>query len=149
MMRTNCDITLYNRYLVSGAEKWQRMQITAPVGYAVLWENRKASNVIRSGLLAADQATIYIPFSRGAAFLAPKAWQALTTKTANWTLQVGDLIVKGRVTDEIHDAIVSPPSVAFTVTMLKAKYDDVLTIKSVDTMDLGSVSLRHWKVGAG
>jgi hypothetical protein len=147
-MRTNCDLTIYNQYLVSGVAKWQRTQITAPVGFAVLWENRKASNVIRSGLLAADQATIYIPFARGAAYLASKAWQALTVKTGFWTLQKGDIVVRGLVTDEIHDAVVSPPSAAFTVTMLKAKYDDVLVISSVDFMDAGSVSLHHWKVSA-
>lgn len=145
-MRTNCSITLYNRYVVSGAEKYQRTQITIPSGNCVEWENRKASNVVASGLLTADSAVIYIPFALGANHLDPHAWQALTVKTGFWTLAVGDVIVKGLVADEIHDAVVSPPSTAFTMTNLKSKYDDVITVKSVDTFDMGSASLRHWKV---
>jgi hypothetical protein len=140
-MRTNCLATLYNGYVSGGAQKYQRTAIGL-----VAWFNTKASNVLRSGLLAADSAVIYVPLALGADYFDPKPWTALTVKTGFWTLAVGDVIVKGLVTDEIHDAIVSPPSAAFTLTMLKAKYDDVVTIKSVDTFDMGSVSLRHWKV---
>ena len=132
-MRTNCAATIYNKYVVSGAECYQRTGILS-----VAWENRKAANVIASGLLAADSATIYIPFSVGAYYLKPIAWQA--AKTGKWTLQIGDVIVKGLVTDEIVTG--------FTMTNLKALHDDVVTIRSVDTMDAGSLSMRHWRVGA-
>lgn len=137
MMMTNCAATVYNKYVdpATRAEKWQRASLAA-----VYWENRKAANVIKSGLLAADQAAIYIPFSLGANHLDPVAWQALVTKTGKWTLQVGDMIVKGLVSDEITGG--------FTITSLKAKYDDVLKIASVDTMDMGSSLIRHWQVGA-
>lgn len=136
-MRTNTGATIYNKYIdpTTRSEKWQRAQLVA-----VMWENRKAANVIKSGLLAADQAAIYIPFSLGANYLDPVAWQALVTKTGMWTLQVGDVIVKGLVSDEITGA--------FTITSLKAKYDDVLKITSVDTMDMGSASMQHWQLGA-
>lgn len=141
-MRTNTGCTIFNKYVVSGAEHYQRTVLVA-----VAWENRKASNVLRSGLLAADSAVVYIPFSLGANHLDPHAWAALTTKTGKWTLAVGDVIVKGLVTDEIHDAVVGPPAIpAFTMTNLKALYDDVVTIKSVDVFDMGSASLQHWKV---
>ena len=140
-MKTNVAATLYNGYVASGAQKYQRTVLSA-----VEWENTKASNVLRSGLLAADSAVIYVPLALGANYVDPKPWAALTVKTGKWTLAVGDVIVKGTVTDEIHDAIVSPPSAAFTLTNLKAKYDDVVTIKSVDTFDMGSASMRHWKV---
>ena len=136
-MRTNCDITIYNQYIdpTTRLEKWQRVNILA-----VEWENRKAANVRSSGgQMASDQARVFIPFARGADFFKPRAWQALTTKTGKWTLQVGDLIVKGAVSDNLGDS--------FTVTQLKAKYDDVLKISSVDTMDMGSFALQHWNVG--
>jgi hypothetical protein len=142
-MRTNTGCTIYNHYVVSGAEHYQRTELSA-----VAWENRKAANVIRSGLLTADSVVVYIPFAMGEDYLKPKAWQALSVKTGYWTLAVGDVIVKGLVTDEIHDAVVSPPSSAFTMTNLKALHDDVVTIRSVDTMDAGSLSMRHWQVGA-
>jgi hypothetical protein len=140
-MRTNCLATLYNGYISGGAQKYQRTAIGL-----VAWFNTKASNILRSGLLAADSAVIYVPLTLGANYIDPKPWAALTNKTGFWTLAVGDVIVKGLVTDEIHDAVVSPPSAAFTLTNLKAKYDDVVTIKSCDTFDMGSTSMRHWKV---
>jgi hypothetical protein len=140
-MRTNCVATVYNRYVVGGVEKYQRTVIGS-----VLLEHRKAANVIRSGLLAADSVVVYVPFVNGANHLDPIAWQSLISKVGKWTLAVGDYVVKGAVTDEIHDAVVSPPSAAFTMTNLKNKYDDVIQIKSVDTFDMGSISLRHWKV---
>lgn len=135
-MKTNCDVTLYNKYIDpdNRTDKYQRTEIRG-----VFWENRKAANVIKSGLLAADQASIYISFAVGTNHLDPVEWQALEDKTGKWTLQVGDYIVKGIVTDEV--------SSTFTITKLKAKYDDVLAISSIDTQDYGSASMRHWQLG--
>jgi hypothetical protein len=136
-MKTNSAATVYNKYVdpVTRAEAYQRAPIVA-----VMWENRKAANVIRSGLLAADSVAVYVPCSLGTNYLKPVAWNALAVKTGKWTLAVGDIIVKGLVADEI--------TTNFTVTALKAKYDDVVVIKSVDTMDQGSQAMHHWQVGA-
>ena len=141
-MKTNTSLTLYNK--IAGTETYQRTVIVA-----VEWENRKAVNGMKSDALASNSARVFIPRSVGANYLKPKAWQALTTKTGKWTLQEGDVIVKGAVTDEIHEAVVGPPAVAaFRMSDLKAKHDDVLTITSVDTYDMGSPVLQHWEVGA-
>lgn len=135
-MITNADCTIYNKYMSAGSELYQRTQIVD-----VTWSSGKARNVIASGgNIAADQAAVYVPYARGANYTLPKAWQALVTKTGKWTLQVGDYIVKGLVTDEITGG--------FTMTSLKAKYDDVLQISSVDTMQAGSLSMWHWQIGA-
>lgn len=135
-MKTNSDMTIYNKYIASGDEAYQRTVISD-----VEWENRKAANVLASGgNITADQATVYIPYARGAAYLAPKAWAALVSKTGYWTLKPGDVIVRGTATDEIAGA--------YTMTSLRAEYDDVLVITSVDLMDLGSQSLWHWQIGA-
>jgi len=85
-----------------------------------LWENRKAANVIKSGLLAADSVAVYIP--------------GITA-----TVKVGDVMVKGTVTKTIT------PS--YTMTNLKAEYGAVV-VKSVDVMDYGSEHLQHIQVGA-
>lgn len=144
-MKTECNCTIYNKHIVAGKEKYQRTQIISAVGYSTHWENRKAANTLASGgNIAADQAYLYIPFIVVTNYLAPKAWQALLDKTVKWTLQIGDYIVKGLVSDEITDT-----SPVFTITMLKAKYDNVLQIKSVDSMDYGSPYMQHWKIGAG
>jgi hypothetical protein len=146
-MRTNCDITIYNKYTdpSTRADLFQRTVILK-----VAWENRKGRNVIASGgNIAVDQARIFIPLSRGGTnYIDPAGWQALATKTNRWTLQNGDIIVKGNVADTIHPAVASPPVTAFTVSDLKAKYSDVLVISSVDTMDYGSLNMQHWQVGA-
>jgi hypothetical protein len=136
-MRTNADCTIFNKYIVDREEVWQSKQI-----HGVAWENRKGSNVLRSGgQLAADQARIFIPMSQGADYLKPREWQALANKEGNkWTLQVGDVIVKGLVDEDI-DA-------GFTLSDLKRTYDDALVISSVDTMDAGSASMWHWQIGA-
>src|SRR5574341_2471167 len=109
-MRTFHNLTIYNRYVTAGVEYYQRAEVRN-----VKWENRKAANVIRSGLLAADSVAVYIPSLSRVGYLAPKTWQALSNKAGYWTLQEGDVMVKGIVTDEITSV--------FTVTKLKAKYD--------------------------
>lgn len=130
-MITPHDMTVYNLYNDGGVQKYQRTQVQG-----VKWENRKAANVIKSGLLAADSVTVYVPFKDG--YLKPKAWTL--ARNGKWTLKDGDYLVKGLVADEITGA--------FTITSLKNKYDDVVQIRSVDTMDTGSSHIHHWQVGA-
>lgn len=132
-MKTNADCTIFNKYVdpATRTERYQRTQI-----HKVVWENRKAANVIASGgNIAADQAAVYIPMARGADYLQPVEWLALTNKTGKWTLKAGDVIVKGLIDEDI-----SPSA-------LKAKYNDVLEIASVDTMDQGSPRMWHWQIG--
>ncbi len=134
-MKTNTGCTIYNKYVAAGAEAYQRTVLVA-----VEWENRKAANVVRSGLLEADAVAVYVPFNLGTNYLKPVAWQALISKTGKWTLQVGDYIVKGLVLSDI--------SSVFTISDLKQAYNDVVRITSVDTFDLGSSRMNHWQIGA-
>jgi hypothetical protein len=146
-MRTNTLLTLYNKYVdpTTRTELYQRTLLPGQVE----WENRKAANVnAQGGNTAADQATIYIPGSLGVKYLKPAAWKALSIKTGYWTLQVGDIVVKGEVDDTIHAATTDPVVAAFTPTNLKEKYDDVLVITSIDQRDAGSLYMRHWQLGA-
>lgn len=131
-MRTESDCTIYNKYLVGRVETWQRVQIEG-----VHWEQRHA----REGNEDNDFTLVFIPFARGDDYLKPHEWQTLTTKTGAWTLQIGDVIVKGLVADEL---VVG----TFTLSNLKAAYDDVLMIASVDTRDFGSSNMQHWEVTA-
>ena len=133
-MIPNTDITIYNKYTVTGGETYQRTVVPD-----VVWQATKAVSGAQSGLLSSNVAAILIPFARDANYLAPKAWAALVSKTGKWTLKEGDYIVKGSVSDEITGA--------FTMTSLKAKYDDVVMITSVDVMDQGSPNMQHFDVG--
>lgn len=133
-MIPNGHITIYNRYFVSRVETYQRTVIKN-----VVWEATKAVSGRSTGVLASNVATVFIPMQRGADYLKPKAWQALVTKTGNWTLQEGDVIVRGEVTDTI--------TTEYKLSDLRAEYDDVVVISSVDAMDQGSPNVQHWEVG--
>jgi len=130
----NSDITIYNKYIENRAEKYWRNEI-----YDVVWQATKAVSGSGSGQLASNVATVFIPFASGDGYLPPKEWQGMSNKNDLWTLQEGDIIVRGIVTDEISDA--------FTMTALRAAHDSVVMITSVDAMDQGSGYMRHWQVG--
>lgn len=130
----NAHITIYNRYIdsVTRSEKYQRSEIKN-----VVWQATKAISNTRFQLIA-NVATIFIPFALGADYLKPKEW--ITAQVGKWTLQEGDIIVRGIVNDEITSS--------FTAKNLQETYDDVVTITSVDAMDQGSPNMRHWQIGA-
>ncbi len=118
-MHTNTDITLYSRSVVAGAEVWTRSVIED-----VMWENRKAANVIQSGMIDADSVAIYVPINGRTVSIKP-----------------GDVIVEGIVTKTI--------SAQYTISALKRDYDDTVTVRSVDRMDYGSPHMHHLRIGAG
>ena len=74
--------------------------------------------------MQADEVVVFVPFARGTI-----------------SIKAGDVIVRGIVTDTIGRG--------FTVTDLHAKYPgNVATVRDVGKMDLGSLNMRHWQVGA-
>lgn len=128
-MRTNTDITIFNRYIENRDTKYKKAYILN-----VHWEDSKGVNVINSGLITADATKIYIPFSSISNYVKPSEFKQ--TKTGI-TLQAEDIVVKGIVEDEFT-----------TVKALEEKHDDVRVITSVDTRDFGSKRMQHWEVGA-
>ncbi len=132
-MITNTAMTVYNKYAENRAEKYHRAEISA-----VLWDSSNGTVKRKSANMQDNKAVIAIPFSVGAAYKKTKEWLALSDKTANWTLQDGDVVVRGIVPEEITDG--------FTLSALRAKYDDVLEIVSVSRMDQGSPNTHHWEV---
>lgn len=136
MMRTNADITIYNRYFdkATRLDKYQRTIL-----YGVFWDERKAVNRLQNSLEDADEVTIIIPFAVTAdkRYVAPKEFEKLQDKSNYFTLQEGDRVVKGAVDFEITGK----------VSDLDKEYE-AFTITSVDTKDFGSLHMRHWEVGA-
>lgn len=119
-MKTNTDLTIFCKSVNPAArstEVW-----TATHVKSVLWEERKAGNVLRSGLIEADRVTVYVPFARELP-----------------DLKAGDVLVKGLVFEEINSS--------FTVTDLKQRYPHSATVRSVDLFDVGSPALWHWEIG--
>lgn len=113
----------------------------------------KGANVMKSGLVSADSATLYIPMSIKAInadtseeqkFVGQKEYERLAQSDLHeyWTLRTGGssstvdcFFVKGEVTEKsgFND--------------LKNRYDDVYDVSTVDTKDFGSMSMWHWEVG--
>lgn len=128
----NSDITIYNKYILNRAEKYQRFEITA-----VVWQATSAISRAKEQV-SANSALIMIPFAYGANYLKPKAWQTLADKSGYWTLQEGDVIARGVVTEEIDTE--------YKISDLRADYDEVVTIHAIAAMDEGSANVRHWEV---
>ncbi len=126
-------VTVYNKYKEGTAEKWQRTVLRG-----VFWNAIKGATMRRTGVASADGLQLIIPFSvlAGRAYKPPKAWAALEDKDSCWTLQSGDVVVRGEIAREV----VKSSSELMAL-------DDVLTITSVDTKDFGG-SLAHWEVSA-
>lgn len=115
-MRTNTPVTLYSRSVSKGVENWSRSYISA-----AHWENRKAVNVIASGLLEADAVSVWIP-------------------DISISIKSGDIIVKGKIDKTISDT--------YTVSDLRKEFPYAVRVTSVDLYDFGSPNMRHLRIGA-
>lgn len=134
-MRTNADITIYNKYFDKDTrlDKYQRTVLRG-----VFWNCVKAYNRLQSGMQDADAVTIYIPFGIKAdrEYIEPKEFEKLEDKSGYFTLAEGDRVVKDVIDFEIEGKL----------SDLDREYE-AFTITSVDTKDFGSPHLRHWQVG--
>lgn len=134
-MKTNSDITLYNKYLdkETRLDKYQRTVLKG-----VFWEDKKAYNRLQSGLESADEVSIIVPFKvpLERQYLSPKEFEKAIDKSSYFTLQETDRVVKGIIDYEITSK----------VSDLDKEYE-AFTITSVDTKDFGSNHMRHWELG--
>lgn len=116
-MYTNADITLYS----FKDNKYTRRKIED-----IFWDESKASNVIKSGLITADSVKIFIPL--------------ISADDLNITTGK-DIVVNGIVLDEIDNT--SQATQSSSLKSLKEKYNFV-TVSSCDKKLYGSVALRHY-----
>ena len=136
----NTPATLYNYHKdpVTKEEGWYRTVL-----YGVHWENNKAVNVITSGLSTADGVTIFIwddVKTDGKEYVSPKKYASLPSNMIEkyWTLEEGkDRMITGIVYDTTSPVIID---------RFVSKYDDCMTVKSVDRRDFGSKRMHHWEV---
>lgn len=124
----NDTITVYNKYLASNVERWKRTVLSG-----VYWNAVNGAVLRKTGAASADSVVVIIPrYLPG--YVKPKAWNALPDKSGSWTVQAGDMIVKGRIATEITRSAAKELS----------GYDDVLTVTTVDDKDFGR--LAHLEV---
>ncbi len=132
-MISNANITVYNKYVdtATRTEKWQRTEV-----FNCVWQGVSAIARFKEQV-PAKTVLILIPFASGTGYQEPKAWQV---DRDGWTLQEGDVIVRGLVTDEI--------TAIYTMKDLRDDHQHVFTIASVAAMDEGSPNMQHWEVQA-
>jgi hypothetical protein len=131
-MIPNSHITLYNQYVDSATRlpKFQRAEV-----FNCVWQGVNAIAKFKEQV-PANTILILIPFSSGASYSEPKVWQ---DGRDGWTLQEGDIVVKGLVEDEIAGA--------FTLKDLYAAHQYVAQIASVAERGQGRFT-KHWEVQA-
>lgn len=138
-MVTNADLTIYNKVYDrdAGANRYYRTVLKG-----VNWQDTTAVQPTDKGIVSADVAEIYIPFAveTKKRFRKPKNFVQEPEKADFFTIEAGDLVVRGIVENELTSAK--------DEERLKNAYDDVRTIAVVETNDNGSPELQHWKVTA-
>lgn len=136
-MNTNADITLYNKTTGPDGPSWKRTQIEG-----VFWEDEKKVSVGDTGLVSADLSVIFIPFESTEGYLKPNAFRQIENKGRHFTLDNGDILVRGLIDFELTGERGQDEKT------LRKQYDDVMTIVSVNTNDFGSLHMQHWEVAA-
>lgn len=138
-MVTNAELTIYNKVYDrdAGTNRYYRTVIKG-----VNWQDTTAVQPTDKGIVSADVAEIYIPFAveTEKQFRKPKNFVQETEKAGIFTIEAGDLVVRGIVEEDLTSAK--------DEERLKSAYDDVRTIAAVETNDNGSPEMQHWKVTA-
>lgn len=133
-MTTNTKMSVYNKYTDANKNVVFKKHLIEEV----FWDDSKGINLDKgyagiTGYDNADDVNVFIPKTQNnmSEYKTPKKYNG-----DGWTLNNGDLIVKGD-TDEA--------SVTDKKTLIK-KYDDVFTISLVDDKDFGSDFMQHFEI---
>ena len=149
MKQCNDTITVFNARVDSttGGNVWTQTIITG-----ASWYMTDASTVDASkgGLVAANKATIRIPTDAGfggKTYTDPVSYKAATSVTGLWTLQNGDIIVKGSVPVSetvTNNGVSSTVPINWTPAKLKKAYADCVTVLGV-TDNRRAPNAPHWR----
>lgn len=133
-MITNAEITIYNlAHKGTRNEKWIRTFISG-----VNWYGGQKVTVTDTGLMTADAYTVRIPVSsepQNKEFALPEVYAALDGDTLSgcWTLQNGDLVLRGNGPEIAQPKEITGRSECFVVT-------------GWSDNRRGSPAVQHWKV---
>lgn len=114
------DITLYSHWRNGKTDKWIRTQLRD-----TSWYGKQASSVADAGLATADKYVVRVLEDEMGTYITPDEWNAMTFAPSGvWTVQPGDIAVKGLADDEITTGptqVTGKYKACFTVT---AAYDN-------------------------
>jgi len=136
-MLTNADITIFNKWYnrETHLDEWKRTQISG-----VNWYGGQKVAVTDSGLQSADTYTVRIPAAsapQGRKFVLPEIYAAAESDALAglWTLQNGDIVVRGLVADDITKT-----------ADVTGKYSQCFTVTGWRDNRRGSPSVQHWRI---
>ena len=132
-MRTNTDMTLYNRRIVDRKESFARTVVRG-----VSWFSKYKTTLTEKGLVGANEFSVRIPASAitdGKQYVPPHLSDAADT-AKTWTLRPGDWIVKGVHEGELEDVSRGNPE-AVEIKAASDRRDERL-----------SPHTHHWRVMA-
>ena len=136
MKMCNDTITVFNARVDPdvGGNVWEPTVITGASWYLTDASTVDAS---KGGLVAANKATVRIPEGAdagGKVYADPITYANAEDVSGLWTVQAGDIIVKGEVT-----------GASWTPARLKAAYADCVTVLGV-TDNRRAPNAQHWRV---
>jgi len=148
-------ITLYNVEIINGPDYDDTIVNHITILRGVFLEACKAINVQKSGLVGADAATLYIPFSVEAVnavtgkrkrYIPPIEFWRVEDKSGFWTLAITSKEpgVSGNTFFVKGEAVEPDKAMDF----IEMKYDHVYDITKIDEKDFGSPDMQHFEVGA-
>ena len=134
-MISNGSITIYNIINNRGAQEYQRTIIKK-----VFWQEKQASNRIKSGFKEADHILALVPVRNEyeREYISPKEFDNLKDKSKHFTFKNGDIIVHGALKEELDP---------MKTNEFNKKYQTYV-ITSIDKNMFGSKPMHHFKIGA-
>lgn len=136
-MLANADITIYNKWYnrTTRLDEWKRVQIKD-----VEWYGGHAVTVTDHGLNTADTYTVRIPLASAPfnrVFTVPENWASASSDALAqfWTLQAGDIVVRGLVGEDITKA-----------ADVTNKYSECFTVTGWRDNRRGSTIVQHWRI---
>lgn len=152
MKLCNDTITVFNARVDQevGGNVWTPTVITGASWYLTDASTVDAS---KGGLVAANKATIRIPANADTGsktYTDPVSYKAAQSVSGLWTLQAGDIIVKGDVPTTrttTTNGVTTTTAIAWTPATLKKAYSDCVTVLGV-TDNRRAPNAPHWKVTA-
>jgi hypothetical protein len=127
-MMTNTSMTIYNRYVdpITRLDKWQRHNLNF-----VYWDASSGVSISK-GMSQNSNVDVYIPTNMNYMTYYTYPINFKLNPVGYWTIQNGDIIVKGNITDEITKA-----------SDLERKYNNVYTVQNVTENFYGSPNMQH------
>lgn len=134
-MITNADITIYNKKIIKGQDKAEYNPVHIR---GVHWYTDIKTEITEKGLVTANVFKIRIPVDAdtgGKKYVDPETYAKLADVSESWTIENGDIFVRGIVSDDIVKA-----------SDILQKYKDISgKVLSWSNNIFGS--LPHWRIG--